>query len=675
MKKLLIANRGEVAVRIIRTCKRLKIKTIAIYSEADAGHPHTLAADEAVCVGPAPARESYLNANKIIQVALLHGADAIHPGYGFLSENAEFAKAIEAAGILFIGPTPDTLARLGDKQQARTLAAQLGIPTPPGYNGTKQDLQTLRAEAERIGLPVMLKAVAGGGGRGMRRIESMDGFEHAIESAQREALASFGNNAIFFEKLIYPARHIEVQVLGNGRGSVIHLFERECSLQRRFQKLIEEAPAPFLQKKLRSQILEAAVTLCEAVKLRAAATCEFLVPWSANGEADSFYFLEANPRLQVEHPVTEAITGVDLVELQIKAAKDGKIPKQSAIKQRGHAIEARVYAETPCEDFPPSVGRILSFCDPSQTNSSVRVDHGLNTKVLVGTFYDALLAKVITHEKSREAAITELTEGLQQLHIVGVDTNIPFLQAILQERTLHSSPATTTYLDEQKKILLSKCSADSVLKRASAISILARHLYIARTTEKNPFSLLAYFRPGQGERQQTSLYESSSTISLRNSCLPRPIQMHGSAVLLTQTGTVKTFSIELNGEQTKLKLDEATSSIHVLPQNDGFAFELDGFFFTIEDAAEEQALTKGQSSNETQIITANLPGVISRLLVTDDALVEINDVLATLESMKMEHAIYSPCTGKISEIHVTEGQAIRQGDSIVSVTPLQSKPA
>src|SRR5262245_24214444 len=387
LKKILIANRGEIALRIIRTARRLGVQTVAVVSEADRTAPFARAADERVEIGPGPASDSYLRIDKIIAAAKSTGADGIHPGYGFLAENADFAEAVGQSGIKFIGPSPSAMRRMGGKAEAKAIAAKAGVPVVPGYQGDKQDAKTLAAEAKRIGYPVMIKAVAGGGGRGMRLVEAEKDLAGLLESAQREAQAAFGDARVLLEKVIVKPRHIEVQVFGDGHGNVVHLFERDCSLQRRNQKVIEEAPAPGMSPELRAKICEAAVTCAKAVQYEGAGTVEFLVEGGKLSADAPWYFIEMNTRLQVEHPVTEAITGLDLVEWQLRVASGERLPlSQDAIKMSGHAIEARLCAENPAKDFLPSTGPIVALEQPEL--EGVRVDAGVEQGSAISPFYD-----------------------------------------------------------------------------------------------------------------------------------------------------------------------------------------------------------------------------------------------------------------------------------------------
>ena len=432
--KLLIANRGEIAQRILFTAHRLGVKTVAVVSEADRGAPYARLAGEVVEIGPGPATESYLRGDRIVAAAKATGAEAIHPGYGFLAENADFADAVRKAGLVFIGPSPEAMRRMGGKAEAKAIAAAAGVPVVPGYGGDKQDAKTLAREAKRIGYPVLIKAVAGGGGRGMRLVEREEDLAAALESARREAEASFGDGRVLLEKLIANPRHIEVQVFGDRHGNVVHLYERDCSLQRRNQKVIEEAPAPGMPPELRARMCAAAVACARAVDYEGAGTVEFLVEGGVEGgpaTADSaWYFIEMNTRLQVEHPVTEAITGLDLVEWQLRVACGEPLPLgQDEIAMSGHAVEARLCAEDPANGFLPSIGPIVRFDPPG--GEGIRVDSGVEQGSAISPYYDSMIAKLIAFGPDRPTAIARLAEALRTTLVAGPRTNAAFLHALL----------------------------------------------------------------------------------------------------------------------------------------------------------------------------------------------------------------------------------------------------
>src|SRR5262245_15110535 len=469
-RKILIANRGEIALRVMRSCRAMGIETVAVYSEADAHAPHVRFAGEAVHLGAAPAKESYLRIEKIIDAAERTGADAIHPGYGFLSENAEFAESCAAAGVVFIGPPPTAIQAMGLKSSARRLAAEAGAPVVPGYDGEDQSVETFRARMIEIGLPVLIKASAGGGGKGMRVVRTENAVYEAVGSARREAEKAFGDDSLLLEKYIDGARHIEVQILGDARGNMVHLFERDCSLQRRHQKIVEESPSPAVTGELRRKMGDAAINIGRAVGYTNAGTVEFIL--APSGE---FYFIEVNTRLQVEHPVTEMVTGLDLVRLQIEIAEGRPLPfSQADLKTEGHAIEARLYAEDPAKDFLPSTGKILDLHLPAiEEGGGLRIDSGLESGMEVGIHYDPMLAKLIAHGESRDEAIRKLVYALRKSSIQGLRTNRDFLIRLLDHPDFRRGGAHTGFIAER----LDELVADDD-PRLSRDSLVAAALYL-----------------------------------------------------------------------------------------------------------------------------------------------------------------------------------------------------
>ena len=441
IRKVLIANRGEIAVRIIRTCRRMGLGTVAVFSDADRNAPHVRLADEAYHIGPAPAAESYLRIDKLIDVARRSGADAVHPGYGFLSENAAFAEACKDAGLLFIGPPPQAIRAMGDKTAARAMMAEAGVPMAPGTEDAVDDVEAAEREATRIGFPVLIKAAAGGGGKGMRVVEQASDFASAFEMVRSEALSAFGDARVFLEKFIDEPRHIEFQILADSHGNVVHLFERECSIQRRHQKVIEEAPSAVLTPDVREAMGRAAIDAARACGYVNAGTVEFLVDAHLN-----FYFMEMNTRLQVEHPVTEAITGIDLVEMQIRIAEGEPLPfTQEDLRIRGHAIESRIYAEDPLNNFLPDTGKLLAHRIPS--GRGVRVDAGVEEGGIIEMHYDPMIAKLITFGASREEAIATMAQALDEYEIAGVATTIPFCRFVMEHDGFRSGSFSTCFVE------------------------------------------------------------------------------------------------------------------------------------------------------------------------------------------------------------------------------------
>jgi 3-methylcrotonyl-CoA carboxylase alpha subunit len=450
IKRLLIANRGEIALRIIRACRELGIESVAVYSEADTSAPHVAAADRAIAIGPAPAADSYLSIPRLVDAARESRADAVHPGYGFLSENAEFARACEAAGLVFVGPPADVIAAMGSKIAARTLMQAAGVPVVPGETPDDQTDAGLRRTIERVGLPVLVKASAGGGGKGMRLVRDAAEIAGAMQAARREAAAAFGDGTLYVERLVDQPRHIEVQVIGDHHGRIDHVFERECSVQRRHQKIIEESPSPALSPAVRARITGAAVTAAAAAGYRNAGTIEFLL--EGTGDAARFYFLEMNTRLQVEHPVTESVAGVDLVRAQLLVASGEPLPwTPQSLTQRGHAIEARVYAEDPSHGFLPQAGRLLLYREPRRPG--VRIDAGVVEGGDISVYYDPMMAKVIASAETRGAAIARLSSALREFPILGIRTNIPFLLRILDHPRFRAGAVDTGFLDNDGAVL------------------------------------------------------------------------------------------------------------------------------------------------------------------------------------------------------------------------------
>jgi len=467
IRRVLVANRGEIAIRIIRACHEAGIEAIAVYSASDADAPHVRAADEAVAVGPAAAAESYLNIEALIAAARSARCDAVHPGYGFLSERPAFARACEEGGLIFIGPTAATIERMGSKVGARELMSQAGVPVVPGMTPSDQSTAGVLAAIESVGYPVLVKASAGGGGKGMRILRDDEGAVDAIDGARREAEAGFGDGTLYVERLLERPRHVEIQVFGDSHGDVVHLFERECSVQRRHQKVIEESPSPALTAAVRARMGDAAVAAARAVQYRNAGTVEFLL--EGDGEHARFYFLEMNTRLQVEHPVTEAVTGVDLVRAQLEIASGGRLPwSQQSLAQRGHAIECRIYAEDPSAGFLPQAGRLALYREPS--GPGIRVDSGVVEGGDVPVTYDPMLAKLVVHAESREAAIARARAALRRYAVLGIRTNIPFLLRVLAHPAFAAGDVSTAFIDEHLEALTERPEATAAIAAAAALA-------------------------------------------------------------------------------------------------------------------------------------------------------------------------------------------------------------
>src|SRR5437868_7244272 len=494
-RTLLIANRGEIAARVIRTARAMGLRTVAVYSEADRDAMHVALADEAVLLGPARARDSYLNIERVIEAARQTGAEAVHPGYGFLSENAEFAQACFDAGLVFVGPTAAMMTAMGSKSGSKALMEKAGVPLVPGYHGEAQDEATLAKAAEKVGFPVLVKASAGGGGRGMRIVRSAAELGPAIVSAKREAKAAFGDDRMLIEKYVDNPRHIEVQVIGDSHGNLLSLFERECTLQRRHQKVIEEAPSPTLDAGQRDAVCAAARKAAGAVRYVGAGTIEFV------SDGKEVFFIEMNTRLQVEHPVTELITGIDLVEWQLRVAFGEKLPLfQDEIRLNGHAIEARVYAENPQKNFMPSVGRIRTWRTPAETDG-LRIDAGYREGDAVSPHYDAMLAKVIAWAPTRQAAIDKLNRGLEETDVRGIVTNIPFLSALVTHPDVRANTIDTGFIERELKNLTDVSAAPGNLELGAAVAaILACEQKIARAEADSPWRTFGWMPVGQRQR-------------------------------------------------------------------------------------------------------------------------------------------------------------------------------
>lgn len=654
MKKLLIANRGEIACRVMRTARRMGIATVAVYSDADARAPHVRMADEAVHLGPAPASESYLKADLILAAAQKTGADAIHPGYGFLSENAGFARACAAAGVTFVGPSPESIEAMGLKDRAKALMEDAGVPVTPGYHGSDQDPELLAREAGKIGYPVLIKAVAGGGGKGMRKVEAADQFHEALESCKREALSSFGDDRVLIEKFITSPRHIEVQVFGDSRGRVVHFFERDCSLQRRHQKVIEEAPAPGMTPNVRAAMCSAAVRAAQAVDYVGAGTVEFIVDGSGALREDGFYFMEMNTRLQVEHPVTEAITGMDLVELQLKVASGGSVPEQGDISIKGWAMEARLYAEDPATGFLPSIGKLdlLTLPDTDLANGT-RTDSGVVQGGEVSLYYDPMIAKLISFGASRDEAIQRLISGLDtQVQVYPVKTNAGFLRRALTHKDFRSGSVDTRFIDERLEELAPK--------HPPLLSYVAAALELTQSGqvgETDPWSVNDGFRSNSESVIELGFDRDDARLSVQ---------------LTIENGDVKARLDDTGLSLTEVTVSEGVITAHdgtgavsarTIRTPDGVVVSTQGETHLItlyNPAAAADALEAGGA------IKAPMPGKVLALPVKAGETVTKGQTLAVLEAMKMEHALAAPRDGVVSEVSVQAGDQV--GDGAVLVT-------
>ena len=641
---LLIANRGEIAIRIMRTAKRLGIRTIAVYSDADAQAAHVAEAREAVRIGPPPPRESYLKIDTILAAAKATRAKAIHPGYGFLSENAEFAEACAAAGIIFVGPPPDAIRAMGLKDRAKDLMAKAGVAVVPGYQGDDQTEKHLAKEAARIGFPVLIKAVAGGGGKGMRRVDAEAEFASALEGAKREAQSAFGDARVLVEKYVTRPRHIEMQVFADKHGNCVHLFERDCSLQRRHQKVIEEAPAPGMSAEMRAKMGEAAVKAAKAVGYVGAGTVEFIADASQGLKSDRFWFMEMNTRLQVEHPVTEAITGLDLVEWQLRVAAGEPLPKsQNDLRINGHAIEARVYAEDPDKGFLPSIGKLERLRLPAGVED-IRVDAGVREGDAVTPYYDPMIAKVIGWSETREGAAAVLAEGLAQTEIAGVHTNTGFLVRTLRNRDFLSGDIDTDFIERHRANLIVEHSRVPAAILARAGCFLVEERSKARSND-DPWGAQDGFRLS-GEARESLVFAPGGAREAVE------IVHHQNGELTITAAGQKT---EPSARAAAMRL--SSGDIAVMDEGETFVLPLFDPFATTD---------VGGSSAER--LAAPMPGKIVQIFVKPGDRVTRGMPLAVLEAMKMEHTLAAPGDARIEAVDVAQGDQVGEGAVVVRFT-------
>ena len=648
--KILIANRGEIACRVIRSAKRMGIKTVAVYSEADAGALHVDLADEAVAIGPAAASESYLVIDKLIEACKSTGAQAVHPGYGFVSENTAFAKALDAAGIAFIGPPPGAIAAMGDKIESKKLAAEAGVSTVPGYMGVIADADEAVKIAKEIGFPVMIKASAGGGGKGMRvaydEAEARDGFR----SATNEARSSFGDDRVFVEKFIEEPRHIEIQVLADKHGNTIHLGERECSIQRRHQKVIEEAPSPFLDGDTRNAMGEQAKALARAVDYCSAGTVEFIVDKDRN-----FYFLEMNTRLQVEHPVTEMVTGVDLVEWMIRIAADEKLTiQQNDVSWTGWAIESRVYAEDPRRSFLPSIGRLARYREPQ--GEGVRVDSGVFEGAEISMFYDPMIAKLVTYGDNREKAIARMQTALDSFYIRGINHNMDFLAAVLAQDRFRDGRLTTNYIAEEFPDGFEGLEAnEAVTRRMIAVAAVLRFIRAERDAEISGLPLNHQWVARQAgenhdlcvERRGEDYLVETNGHSMTVSSAWQP----GEPVFQGKVeGAALSIQIDRRGPADRLSLGGVSMEIMVMHPR------------TAELAA---LMPVKQPPDLSKFLLAPMPGLLVSVAVVEGQEVKAGEELAVVEAMKMENILRAVSDGKVSKICAASGDSLAVDQAIL----------
>ncbi len=645
--KILIANRGEIACRVIKTAHRLGIACVAIYSSIERDSLHVSLADEAYCVGEAPSCESYLNIEAIIHAAIESGAEAIHPGYGFLSENADFAKACAKANIVFIGPSIHALDIMGSKQRAKQQLEHTAVPLTPGYHGLDQSDVRLLAESEKIGYPVLLKAASGGGGKGIRAVYTREEFAAALTGARRESLAYFADEIMLIEKLLTDARHIEIQIMADNHGEVVHLFERDCSIQRRHQKIIEEAPAPHLSTDLRQRMSNAAIEVARAIDYRGAGTVEFLVL----GE-HQFYFMEMNTRLQVEHPVTEMITQLDLVEWQLRIAAGEKLPlKQNQIKAQGHAIECRLYAEDPFNAFMPAIGEIRVLNEP--VGAGIRIDNGAKAQAIISQHYDPMFAKLICWGETRDEARQRLNRALAQYYIGGIKTNIPFLQAIITHPMFIGAELSTNFLQNQS---IEMAKPDPII----ALNLAACFDYLQTRSQQDPLLIDTF----AWQMHLTSHWTARYLIDgMTYSIEVTPIDAN--TVQLQHDNTTRLWRIHLDKNQ--LKIDDGSQQHHAYVEqrlNECCIYHHDGSLIVEKVNEHTTSIHANQTANS---LTAPMPATVVAIPQKKGARIKAGDCLMILEAMKMEHTITAPTDGLLVDIFYDIGTQVNEGAQLVSL--------
>jgi 3-methylcrotonyl-CoA carboxylase alpha subunit len=654
LRSVLIANRGEIACRIARTAKRLGMRTIAVYSEADTGALHTRLCDEAYLIGSPEPRASYLAIDHLIAAAKRAGAECVHPGYGFLSENAGFAEACTQAGFVFVGPPPSAIRAMGLKDHAKQLMERAGVPVVPGYHGERQDPKFLREKAYQIGYPVLIKPAAGGGGRGMRRVDKHADFDAALEGAVRESQSAFGTGRVLIEKFVTSPRHIEIQVFGDNHGNAVHLGERDCSLQRRHQKVIEEAPAPGMTPELRAAIGKAAVAAAKALDYRGAGTVEFVADGAAGLRANGFWFIEMNTRLQVEHPVTEAITGLDLVEWQFRIAAGEKLPlRQDEIRFEGHAIEARVYAEDPEHGFLPSTGTIVA----SEFPDAIRVDSGIETGGEVSPFYDPMIAKLIAYAPTREGALDRLAQALDATVIAGVRTNVLFLANLCRAAPFRQGKVDTGFIDRNLAVLGGVPRGPDWGAAARGAAHLAEMIAVAQETpapeadapeDYSPWSARDGFQLG-GRRE----------ISL-------PILVDGEDVEAVIACANDGPRLTVHGVEpaTDVRLFQSGAQVYVLRGGRQTRVRIKDFAASAADAA-----------GGGNVVKAPMHGRVLELLAAIGDRVAFGQRLAVIEAMKMEHTLRAPFAGVVKEVPVSSGAQVIEGAPIMVLEPVEGLAA
>ena len=663
-KKILIANRGEIACRVAATARRMAIKTVAVYSDADADSKHVAYCDEAVHIGGSAPKDSYLRWERIIEAAKATGAQAVHPGYGFLSENEEFAQACADAGLVFIGPPPSAIRAMGLKAESKQLMEKAGVPLIPGYHGSDQSPALLKGEADRIGYPVLIKASAGGGGKGMRAVDKSDDFDEALQSCKREAITSFGNDVVLVEKYAQRPRHIEIQVFGDSHGNYVYLFERDCSVQRRHQKVLEEAPAPGMTEAMRQQMGEAAVAAARAVNYVGAGTVEFIVEQRADGSMN-FFFMEMNTRLQVEHPVTEAITEIDLVEWQLRVASGEKLPlMQSELRINGHAIEARICAESPDNNFLPATGTLHVYEKPESSSferSAVRIDDGVRQGDTISPFYDSMVAKLIVHGQTREEALARLDEALAQTRIVGLNTNVQFLRYVVRSDSFANGNLDTALIPREQAALFNQ---EPIGLAMSAAASIAQTLLTERAQEgADPFSrrdgwqshgvtLRRFefeFHGASAEAELTYLRDGALHLKVidpaGDTVGPMVFSKLESGIDLQFAGRRMLVEIHQHGEVNHVFASAGATRIVVI----------------------DRLAHAGEAHADTGRLTAPMPGKVVSFAVKAGDKVSKGQALAVMEAMKMEHSIAAPADGVVAELLYAPGDQVAEGAELLKI--------
>ncbi len=661
-KKILIANRGEIACRVAATARRMGVKTVAVYSDADARAKHVQACDEAVHVGGSAPKDSYLQWQRIIDAAKATGAEAIHPGYGFLSENEAFANACAQAGLVFIGPPASAILAMGLKAESKQLMEKAGVPLVPGYHGSNQDPALLQAEADRIGYPVLIKASAGGGGKGMRAVDKSADFMAALESCKREAINSFGSDAVLIEKYVQRPRHIEIQVFGDTQGNCVYLFERDCSVQRRHQKVLEEAPAPGMTPELRQQMGLAAVAAAKAVNYVGAGTVEFIVEQAAYDQPESmrFYFMEMNTRLQVEHPVTEAITGLDLVEWQLRVASGEPLPlQQDDNRMQGHASEARICAENPDNNFLPATGTLAVYRKPQAVGferGDIRFDDGVREGDTISPFYDSMVAKLIVHGDTREQALARLDDALAQTRIVGLNTNVQFLRHVVRSESFAQARLDTALIQREAAVLFDQ---NPVGLQAAAAAVVAHTLHAEQALQgADPFSRRDGWQSHGVTRRRLALDDAGQTVQAVLSCGREGLTLQvadGAALPLSFTAQGDGLWVQ-HAERLHSTLHWQGELAHV---------------FTPRGAARlgliDPLAHAGETAEEGGRLTAPMPGKVVSFAVKAGDTVKAGQPLAVMEAMKMEHTIAAPHDGTVAELLYAPGDQVTEGAELLKL--------